>query len=119
MSKFRFFYGFLILIILVGGFYIAKANDLFQDTINYSEPEQLIENNTNGDIEGGLPYPRGTYTLGDIMEAYNISKGELYEALDLPSDTPESSVVIDLIKSGLLKSKTVQGYMTPITQQYE
>ncbi len=117
MSKFRYIYGFLILLILFGGFYIAKANGLFPDSTVKSSLSSSEGYEDLKEIAGkGLGEPRGIYTIREVIVAYNLTKEEFYDTLLIPYDYPDTATVIDLIKDGMATSKQVQAYMTPITE---
>ncbi len=111
LSKFRYIYGFLILIILVGGIYIANIAGLWNTVDSINDPKEIVAT--------GLPEPRGKYTLGEIIEAYNLNKEEFYEALKLPMDFPENEKVIMLLRSGDISYTDIRDYMDPIIEEFE
>ena len=120
LIKFRYVYGFLILLILFSGFYIADVNGFFPDKIS---DKPLITSDFNSDdldeIAGkGLGDPRGNHTIREIIVSYNLTKEEFYDTLAIPYDYPDTATVIDLIKDGIVTSKQVQAYMTPITTDF-
>ena len=59
LIKFRYIYGFLILIILVGGIYIAQITNIWDS--------ENVTNNSDEEVATGLKTPTGKYTLGEII----------------------------------------------------
>ena len=110
LNKLRYIYGFLILIILIGGIYTAKTTNVWAsiEFVNNSELPAV-----------GLPEPRGRYKLGEIIKAYDLDKKDFYEALKLPIDYSENAQVLRLINTNIIKFDDINNYMVPIIEEFE
>ncbi len=121
MSKLKFFYGFIILIIIGGGFTLAYAGNLFPDmtleapVVSELGYEDLAAIASKG-IDSGR---RGTRSLRELIAAYGLTKEEFYEALNIPEDYPDTKGVLDLITEGYLTSKDAQSYLEPIIDNFK
>ncbi len=120
MSKLKFFYGFIILIIIAAGFSLAYAGGLFPDmtleapAVSELGYEDLLAIAGQG-IDSGR---RGMRSLREIIAAYDLTKAEFYEGLKIPEDYPDTKTVLDLITEGLLTSKDAQAYLEPIIENF-
>lgn len=118
-DNFRYSYGFLILILLATPIFVVKLNDEVYAALG-GIPSVEVNEDLN-EIRGkGLPYPRGNYSLAQLIAAYELNKEELYNALRLPSDYPESTIVFEAVqKKDIRSTKMVSSYMRPIIDEFE
>jgi len=122
-AYFRFYYGFLILVILAASIFIVNTNEniaafLGQNGVAVSSSSCEVDGE---DIRGkGLPAPRGNFSFGQIIAAYELDKEEFYTALGLPMDYPETEIVREAItKNKATTMKKVMTYMRPIVDEFE
>lgn len=119
LGNFKYFYGFLILVtLLVTIFWVKTIQDVIgrDDARIHASAEEIMR----GDIKGkGLPAPTGRFSLGQIIEAYELDKEEFYNALGLPLDYPETAIVKTTIDKKYTTSALVRKYMQPKIDEFE
>ncbi len=116
---FRYLYGFFILITLLITVFLVKITE---DILGRDDARihATIEEIQSGDIRGkGLPAPTGKFSLGQIIEAYELDKEDFYNALGLPLDYPETEIVKSTIDRKLTNSRLVRDYMQPKIDEFE
>lgn len=122
-SIFRFLYGFIILIVLIVSVFLVKITADIAANLGEAETNRIHatqEEIVRGDIRGkGLPAPTGRFSLGQIIEAYELDKDEFYNALGLPPDFPETEIVKKIIDKKMTSSKQVKDYMQPIIDEFQ
>ncbi len=120
MSKLKFLYGFVILAVLASGFYGAYAGGLFPNmTLDAPVMRELGYEDLMAIAGKGIDDSRrGMRSLREIIAAYDLSKSEVYEALNIPEDYPDTACLLDMITDKVISSKDVQEYLTPIVDNF-
>jgi len=110
LKKFSYIYGFLILIILVGGIFVARIAGIW-DSMDVASKSEV-------EVAQGLKTPTGKFTLGEIIKGYDLNKEEFYSAIKLSLDYPEDTKVIDMVRNGEISYADVSSYMEPIIEAF-
>lgn len=120
MSKLKFFYGFIILVLLASGFYGAYVGGLFPNmTLDAPVVKELGYEDLIAISGKGIDASRrGTRSIREIIAAYDLSKAEFYETLKIPEDYPDTKTVLEMIGEKIVNSKDVQEYLTPIVENF-
>jgi hypothetical protein len=120
MSKLKFFYGFIILVLLASGFYGAYVGGLFPNmTLDAPVVKELGYEDLIAIAGKGIDASRrGTRSIREIIAAYDLSKAEFYETLKIPEDYPDTKTVLEMIGEKIVNSKDVQEYLTPIVENF-
>lgn len=120
MSKLKFFYGFIILVLLASGFYGAYVGGLFPNmTLDAPVVKELGYEDLIAISGKGIDASRrGTRSIREIIAAYDLSKAEFYETLKIPEDYPDTKTVLEMISEKIVNSKDVQEYLTPIVENF-
>ena len=120
MSKLKFFYGFIILVLLASGFYGAYVGGLFPNmTLDAPVVKELGYEDLIAIAGKGIDASRrGTRSIREIIAAYDLSKAEFYETLKIPEDYPDTKTVLEMISEKIVNSKDVQEYLTPIVENF-
>lgn len=121
MIKLKFFYGFIILIIIAGGFSLAYIGGLFPDmTLEAPVVSELGYEDLAAIAGQGIDNGRrGTRSMREIIAAYGLTKDEFYEGLKIPENCDDTKSVLDLITEGYLTSKDAQAYLEPIVENFK
>jgi hypothetical protein len=121
MSKFKFLYGFLIFAIIAGGFTFAYKGGLFPNmTLEAPVVTELSYVDLAAIAGKGIDSDRrGTRSMREIIVAYNLTKAEFYEALNIPEDYPDTNTVLQLITDGVSNSNAVHAYLENIVENFE
>lgn len=109
--KFVNLYGFIILIILVGGIYLAKATDVWQVS------GKLASDGTKVTIQGAdVDEIKGWSTLGDVIEGFNLNKDQVYLDFNLDLDLSLETQMKELaeITEEALSPATIREYITEL-----
>lgn len=98
---------------------MADINGLFPNKTTERPQMQATSFEDLEELAGkGLSDPRGHYSIREIIVAYNLTKEDFYNTLNIPYDYPDTNNIITLIKEGYATSKQMQAYMVPITENF-
>ena len=87
----KYFYGFIIIAILLGGISIAKMADAWYISIKVNPDGSAVEL-SGTDVEE----IKGWMSLDEIITSFNLDKDQLYQYLKFPEDLPTSTLVKDI-----------------------
>ena len=122
-SHFRYYYGFVILIFIATAVITVNTNE---NVAAFLGQREVAVSSSSWEVDGvdirgkGLPAPRGNFSFGQIIAAYELDKEEFYTALGLPMDYPETEIVREAItQKKATTMKKVMTYMRPIVDGFE
>lgn len=111
--KFAYFYGFIILIILVGGIYLAKSAEVWQVS------GKIEADGTRVTIQGAdVDEIKGWSTLGDVIEGFNLNKEQVFQEFNLDEGLPLDTQMKELaeITDEALSPATMREYITALRE---
>lgn len=118
-DNFRYFYGFLILILLAMPIFVVKFDNNIYTALGGNPTDTVVIDQNLEEIRGkGLPHPRGKNSIAVIIAAYELDKEAFYDALGLPLDYPETNTVLEAIQGKMTNMKKVSDYMRPIIDEF-